>query len=171
VDAEFHGELALFNTPEAQPEGGLLGFDHLVGKAVLGSSYTFNVGRGLTVMGEYHYSGFGIRDIKKALARLMDPLFQKRFLRGDSQILGRHALAVQLSMPFTDTWRGGLLILESPVDGSGLAAPSLSWDVAQNVSLRANAFIPWGAEPVGGQLKSEYGASPLSLFLQLNFYY
>ncbi len=171
ADAEVHLELAMFDTPEAQPEGGLFGNEHLVGKAVLGASYTFDVGDGLTLLGEYHYSGFGIEDMADAVSRLADPIFQERFLRGDMQILGQHAIAVQSSYPINDIWTGSLLILPSPVDGSGIAAPSLSCSCTQDISLLLSCFIPWGAGPSNGQLNSEYGATPTSFFCQMSIYF
>jgi len=170
-DAEVHVELAVFDTPEPQPDGGLFGTDDLVGKGVLGASYTFNVGNGLTLLGEYHYSGFGVKDMEDAMSRLTDTDFQERYLRGDMQVLGRHAIALQLTYPINSAWTAALLTLQNPLDGSGLAAPSLGWDFAESVSLVASAFIPWGEKPSGGQLRSEYGGTPISLFLQLNMYY
>jgi hypothetical protein len=170
-DAEMHAELALFDTPEEQPDGGLFGSDQLVGKAVLGGSYTFDVGNGLTLLGEYHYSGFGVKDIGEAQARLLEPVFQQRFLRGDTQILGQHALALLSAYPFTNVFSGALLILMSPVDGSGLVSPSGVLDLTQNVTLSVTGFIPWGEQPSAGQLKSEFGSSSASLFLQLSAYF
>jgi len=170
-EAEMHLELALFDTPEAQPEGGLFGSGRLVGKAVLGASHTFDLGDGLTLLGEYHYSGFGVRDAEDAVTRLADPLFQERLLRGDMQILGRHAVALRSAYPLTDSLTGAFLILQSPADGSGLAAPSITWDLTQNVSLAVSSFIPWGPGPSSGRLGSEYGGRPVSLFLQLSAYF
>ena len=170
-DAEVHLELAVFNTPESQPDGGLFGKDDLVGKAVFGGSYTFDVGRGLTVFAEYHYSGFGVKDLSDALGRLLDRAFQERLLRGDMQILGRHALAIQLSYQLTDTLSAGLLALQSPTDGSGLGAPSLIWSHSENATLSASLFVPWGASPRHGRLESEFGASPISLFAQWTRYF
>ena len=170
-DTEMHIELAVFDTPEAQPDGGLFGRAHLVGKGVLGASYTFDVGRGITLLGEYHYSGFGVENIEDAVTRLSDPIFAERYTRGDTQILGRHALAAQFTCPLSDTWTCAILVLESPVDGSGLIAPSLSWDFAQNVSLTASGHVPWGETPSGGQLRSEYGGTARSGFLQIGLYY
>jgi len=169
-DAEIHGELAIFDTPEPQPYGGWFGDDHLVGKAVAGSSYTFDIGKGLTLLGEYHYSGFGVKDASDAAARLRERIFRERFLRGDTQMLGRHAIAAQLSYPLSDILNGSFLILQSPVDGSGVVSPSIRWDLAEDMSLTASAFVPWGDEPSAGQLDSEYGATPMSFVLQLNIY-
>ena len=170
-DAEVHCELALFNTPEAQPDGGLFGSDHLVGKAVLGSSYTFDIGNGLTVIGEYHYSGFGLRDMADLMSRVRSPDFQDRLLRGDLQNLGQHALAVQTTYPINESWTGSLLVLESLIDGSGLISPSLNWDFSSSASLRMTGFVPWGPGPRGGRMASEYGATPASLLLQLTWYF
>ncbi|MFC1636153.1 hypothetical protein ACFL5Z_15080 [Planctomycetota bacterium] len=170
-EAEVHGELAVFDTPEAQPDGTLWGGEHLATKAVLGSSYTFDVGNGLTLLGEYHYSDFGVKDAEDIVVRLQDRDFQRRFLRGDTQILGRQAVAAQLSYPFNDAVNGCFLVLTNPTDGSGVVSPSLRWDLNKNVTLISSAFVPWGDEPSGGQFRSEYGATATSLFLQAAIYY
>jgi len=171
AEAEVHGEWAVFDTPEAQPDGTLWGGSHLATKAVLGSSYTFDVGNGLTLLGEYHYCDFGVEDAEDALARLQDRDFQRRYLRGDTQILGRQAIAAQLSYPFNDAVNGSFLVLTNPTDGSGVLGPSLRLDLDRNVTLITNAFVPWGAEPKNGQLRSEYGATSASLFVQAAIYY
>ncbi len=171
ADAEVHAELAVFDTPEAQPDGTLWLGDDVVTKIVLGSSYVFDIGSGLTVLAEYHYSGFGVKDAEDAVSRFQDPDFVRRFLRGDTQILGRQALAGQLSYPFTDAINGTFLVLTNPTDGSGVLSPSLRLDLQDNVTLIGSFFIPWGDEPQFGQLQSEYGATPASLFLQANIYY
>jgi hypothetical protein len=171
LGAEVHLELALFDTSEALPDGALFGDDHLVAKGVFGASYTFDVGNGVTLLVEYHYSGFGVKDIEEAMSRLEDPIFRERYLRGDTQILGQHAMALQLTYPFNETLSGALLVLQSPLDGSGLVVPSIGWDLTQNLSLTASGFFPWGNEPSEGRLGSEYGATPAALFVQLNLYY
>ena len=171
ADAETHAELAFFSTPEQQTDGGLFGNAHQVGKIVLGGSYTFDIGSGLTFLSEYHYSGFGVKDIEDAKTQLEKDTFQERFLRGDTQILGRQALAYQLSYPFNSDLNGAFLLLQSPSDGSGVACPSLNWDFSQSSSLLGSVFIPWGDEPSDGNLQSEYGGTPLSLFVQLRMYF
>ena len=170
-DSEVHAEMALFETPEDQPGGGLFGESNLVCKGVLGASYTFDVGDGLTVLGEYHYSGFGLEDIEDVSARFADEVFVARYLRGDTQILGRHAVALQVTYPLVETLTGSVLVMQSPDDGSGLVGPSLVWDAAESVSVVASGFVPWGDEPVDGQFRSEYGGTPLSLTLQVSLYY
>jgi len=138
---------------------------------VLGASYTFDVGNGLTVLAEHHYSGLGVEDAEDALVRLQEKDFQNRLLRGDMQILGRQAVAVQLTYPFNEAVNGSFLVLTSPADGSGVLAPSLRLDLDRNITFIASAFVPWGPEPAAGRLRSEYGATPASLFLQMCVYY
>jgi len=169
--AELHAETALFHIPEVWPGGGLFGNDHLVGKAVVGGSYTLDVGNGLTLIAEYHYSGFGLDSIEDAAQRIADPEYQARFLRGDTQTLGQHTVGLQCSYSLGDSWRGAVLALQSPVDGSGLLAPTLVWDMAQNVSVVASVYLPWGDRPTNGTFRSEYGATPRGLFLQCSVYY
>ncbi len=169
--AAVHGEAAVFHTPEEQPYGSLFGKKDLVAKLVLGSSYTFNVGNGLTVLGEYHYSGFGLKDAENAIRQIRNEAFIMRYLRGDSQILGQHALALQASYPFNETLLGSWLVLGSLGDGSGMLVPSLVWSATQSTTVTLSAFLPWGPSPKNGNLRSEYGSSPLSLFAQLSVYF
>jgi hypothetical protein len=164
-DAEVHSELAFFHTPEKQSESGLLCNRHEVIKFVLGESYTFNIGNGLTWLNEYHYSGFGLRDIKDVSAELQNEDFLERIARGDTQILGRQAIASQLSYPLRVDFNCSLLILESPQDGSGVIAPSFNWDFSQHSSIVGSFFVPWGARPSAGILKSEYAVIFKSCFI------
>lgn len=170
-DAEVHLEGALFDTPEEQPHGGTFGDEHLVVKAVAGASYTFDIGNGLTVLGEYHYSGFGMKDISEAPLYFLNPEYRERYLRGDTQILSREALGYNLSYSFNETTAGAFMVIHDPSDGSGVVSPSVNLDLADNVSLTGNIFIPWGDEPSNGQLKSTYGGTPLSVYFQLSMYF
>ena len=169
--AELHGELAVFHIPDPHPDGGAWGSDRIVPKAVLGSSYTFNVGNGLTTVAEYHYSGFGARDTSDATVLFANPDYQARLLRGDTQILGRHAVGLQASYPFHESLSGALIALANPADGSGMIAPSLRWDLSRITSLTVTGYIPWGDNSDNGVLQSEHGASPQSLLVQVGMYF
>jgi len=169
-DAELHGELAFFRSPDPLPAGGELGDDRLALKAVAGGSYRFAVGRGLVVFVEYHHSGFGVREARDAIALLADPGFRARYARGDSQILGRHALALLASLELTNEVTAQALWLQSPSDGSGVVSPSAVVTLSDSVSIQANAYLPFGAAPDGLVLRSEYGATPLSVFVQVRIY-
>jgi hypothetical protein len=171
-DAEVHAEAALFDVPEKQPDGGAFGTEQLVAKAVLGASHTFKLGNGLTLLGEYHYSGLGIEDAENTTRiPATDRTLQERFLRGATQTLGRHNLGLQTSYPLNEAVTAGFLTLISARDGSGLISPSVVWDVRRNVTFLASAFAPWGPRPADGVLRSEYGVTPWSLYLQVNVYF
>ena len=169
--AEAHMEGVLFHTPERQFDGGLFGNPRLAPKLVAGSSYTFALGNGLTVLGEYHYSGFGLKDVADATALLATPAFNERVARGDTQILGRHALAAQVSYPINEAVTGTFTVLQSPQDGSGMALPSLRWDINEHTTFTLTAYAPWGQRSRNGFVQTEYGASAWSLFGQLAFYF
>ncbi len=94
-----------------------------------------------------------------------------RVARGDMQILSQQALALQASYPLDLTVNGALLVLLSPEDHSGVVTPSLVFDIGQSGRLITSAYIPWGPESRMGQLQSEYGNTPLSLFVQTAWYH
>ena len=169
--AEFHCELAVFRTPEEWEDAGLFGDDKWVGKGVFGGSYNFDVGAGLTAVAEYHYCGFGVGDIRDAATKLEEEEYQSRYLRGDMQMLSQHALALKASYTFADTWGTSMTWMQSLTDGSGFLAPSLTWDFAENVTVILSTSLPYGATPSGGTLRSEYGAMPTSVFIQMSLYY
>jgi hypothetical protein len=171
-DAEVHGEIAFFNTPEAFPDGGAFGKDDLIAKAVLGGSYSLDAGGALLLIAEYHFSGFGVKKIEGAETRLDEnEAFQERYVRGDTQILGRHACAVQASYGISVVTPLNVSWIFSPVDGSGVLTPAISWIFSDNVTLVANAYFPYGAKPKDGRIKSEYGGTPISGLVQIRFYY
>jgi hypothetical protein len=166
LSAEVHGELAYFGLPTALPQGGKRAF-----KAVLGASYHWDLVSGLLVLGEYHYSGFGVDQVDRAARLLEQETYGERFVLGDAQILGRHAGALQISWglgrvaPFTGGW------IFSPQDGSGVGTLALSWYFSDSVTLAATGYWPHGKTPRRGQLRSEYGGTPKSGLVQISFYY
>lgn len=60
--------------------------------------------------------------------------------------------------------------LHSPVDGSGVIAPSATLTFSDRISMLATADVPYGRPPDGPVLRSEYGTSALSGFMQLRIY-
>lgn len=169
-DAEIHGEVAVFATDGIGIGDGLFGSSSVVAKALLGSSYVFDVHRGLTLGLEYHYSGFGVENLSQSPELLFEPAWQERFLRGDSQLVGRHAIALALSAELSDALSASVGYIQSPVDGSGLISPTFIWDHSESVSLYLNMFVPWGGTTVDGIPTSEWGSVPISVLLQARFY-
>jgi hypothetical protein len=158
--AEMHGELASFKTPAT--EGG-----KVVLKALWGGSYAWDTQGGLLLVGEYHFSGFGVSDI----AELAAAPYLARLIQGDAQILGRHAGAVQLSQGITGTLPRTLGWLFSPRDGSGVLTGAVTWIFSDALTLAASAYWPYGERPRQGTLQSEYGGAAKSGLLQISFYY
>lgn len=168
-DVELHGELALFRTP-ATPGSIEFAGPRSIAKAVAGGSYRVPVGNGVLLFVEYHYSGFGAPSADLILAQLRDPAFQERYLRGDTQILERHAGAVLASYELSPEFTVSTQWLQSPVDGSGVVVPSTTWTLGDRWSIVLSGYVPYGSEPIGTTLRSEYGASGRAAFAQIRAY-
>jgi len=154
-DVEVHGEAARFGD---------------VMKAVAGGSYRFPLGHGLLTFVEYHYSGYGAPTAAAILVQLHDPAFQERYLRGDTQILGRHAVAALTSYECSPEIALAGQWLQNPADGSGVVVPSLTITPGDRWSVLVSGYAPYGRAPVGPQLASEFGAAPRALFVQMRIY-
>jgi len=168
-DAEVHGELAAYLTPDPYP-GGLGAEERVVPKAVVGASYRIPVGQGLPVFLEWHWSGFGVADPADAVARLADPAFRERYLRGDTQILNQQVAALLASYEADPELTLSLLGLVSTRDASGVAAPGVTLRLGDRVTVQASLYMSWGARPVVLELRSDYGAVPFSAFVQAAVY-
>ncbi|MBX3273130.1 MAG: hypothetical protein KF729_22895 [Sandaracinaceae bacterium] len=169
-DAAVHAELAMFGTDGRGIDGGFFGTRAVVAKGVIGGSYVIDVGTGLRIAAEYHYSGFGVENVGDDPSILFDPAFQLRFARGDTQTFGRHAIAATASYNVEDDLAIALSYLQSPVDGSGMVAANATWTQSDSVTLLLNVFVPWGTPPSSGVPTSEWGSSPLTIFFQARFY-
>ena len=163
-DAELHGEAAAFRIPSGSAHD-------IVWKAVIGGSYRFPIGSGILAYAEYHYSGFGAAHPEMIAAMLTTPSFLERFVRGDMQILSRHAIGVTGSYEASPEFTYSGQWLHNPGDGSGIAAPALTYTFNDAVSLLGTGYVPYGQPPVDGLLRSEYGAAGLSGLLQLRVYF
>ena len=165
--AEVHGEVAVFRLP------GPLPFDNTrtVTKAVVGSSYRLPVGSGVLVYAEYHYSGFGLRHASDVAAALTQPAYAARLLRGDMQVLSRHATAVLASYDVSPLVALAASWVGNPLDGSGVVTPNVTVTPGDRVSVVTAAYLPYGTVLRDGRLGSMFGASPVSVFLQLRVYF
>ena len=133
----------------------------------MGGSYAWDTQGGLLLVGEYHFSGFGVSDI----AELYTAPYRARLIQGDAQILGRHAGALQLSQGITGTVPRTLGWLFSPRDGSGVLTGVVTWIFSDELTLAASAYWPYGERPSGAVLRSEYGGGAKSGLVQMSFYY
>lgn len=162
--AEVHGEVAAFRVPS--------GADHdIVWKIVAGGSYRVPIGTGILAFAEYHYSGFGARRPADIRALAATPSFLERFARGDTQILSRHVIGVMASYEMSPEASYSTQWLLNPADRSGIVTPALTYTFNDAVSLFGAAYLPYGRPPQGPQLRSEFGATPLSGLVQLRMYF
>jgi hypothetical protein len=168
-DAEAHAEVALFRTRAANPAP-LLGDDRLVAKAVLGAGYRLPLGSGVPVFAEYHYSGFGAARPGDLPALLAQPAFTERLLRGDTQLQGRHAIALLATYELNEEASFQLLWLASPRDGSGVLSPTATLTLGDKTSLLAAAYVAHGAGPRDGVPRSDLGGTPLAVMVQVAVY-
>jgi hypothetical protein len=164
--AGLHGEAAVFHLPApvAENEGRRLW------KGVVGGSYRLPLGSGVLTFVEYHFSQFGARRPGDLTARLSSADFVTRYLRGDTQILGRHAVAVTASYEQSPELMLSSQWIQSPTDGSGIVAPALTVTLGDRLSVLLATFLPYGAPPQATTLRTEYGAAARAGFLQLRLY-
>ena len=80
----------------------------------------------------------------------------------DTQILTRHAVAVLATYEYSPELTIAGQWLQNPTDGSGIVVPSATWTLSDRWSAVLSGYLPFGAEPVGLMLHSQYGASPLA---------
>jgi hypothetical protein len=165
-DAELHGEVAAFNVPTPLP----FSTARVIWKGVAGGSYRLPVGSGVLVYAEYHYSGFGVRSPADIVRLLSEPAFAERYGRGDTQILSRHAVGVLGSYEASTELALSGQWMHNPLDRSGVIAPGLTVTLSDRLSIFGASYLPYGASPRGTSLRSEYGAAPVSGFLQLRVY-
>jgi hypothetical protein len=168
-DFELHGELAVFRS-DAVAASIEFANPRSIAKGVVGGSYRLPIGNGLLMYGEYHYSGFGAPSPDRILLQLRDPVFQERYLRGDTQILGRHAIGVLASYECAPELTVSNEWLQSPVDASGVVVPSSTWTFGDRWSMVVSGYLPYGRRPSGPTLGSEFGASPIAAFVQMRMY-
>jgi len=164
---EVHAEVAVFRTGDRPPSPYV---DQVAAKAVVGGSYQLPIGPGILTYVEYHYSGFGVTDPSQILPALSDTVFLKRYLRGDTQILERHAIGIVSTAEWSPELTLGGQWIHNPLDGSGVVAPSVIWSLGDKASVLINLYFPYGASPAGLMLHSEYGASGRSGLVQVRLY-
>lgn len=169
-DAELHGEFSLFGTDGRGIDGGFLGTRGVVAKGLIGGSTQLDILNGVRVIAEYHYSGFGVEHIASDPHILFDPFFQARFARADSQILGRHVLALSLSTDIVEDLSWGISYFQSPVDASGMVTTAFTWTQSDNLTLLLTGAVPWGTPPNMSIPRSEWGSSPITIFVQARIY-
>jgi hypothetical protein len=167
--AEVHAELAVFRTPAAIGSS-VFGTERTVVKLVVGGSSRLPFGNGLLTYVEYHYSGFGAPSAEDLAAYLADPAFVARYVRGDTQVLTRHALAVIGSYEWSPLVASSAMVIQEPTDASGVLTPSLTLTFGDHWSLLASVYLVYGRGRTGSSPGSAYGAAPNTMLVQVRVY-
>lgn len=167
--AEVHAEAALFRTA-AVVGSTVFDAERSVAKIVVGGSSRLPVGDGLLVYVEYHYSGFGAPSAADLPGYLADAAFVERYVRGDTQILTRHALAAIAFYEWSPLVSASATVIQEPTDGSGVLTPSLTLTFGDHWSLVASAYLVYGRQATEAAPGSAYGSAPNTLLVQLRVY-
>jgi hypothetical protein len=115
-------------------------------------------GRDLYIIMEYQRDGFGAPDA----SALGEVASSEPFARGEMQVLGRDAAALQLSWQVHPLVSAQVVNLVDLRDPSALIGPAFAFSAADEISLRAGLFLHAGAGGVtpAGTPRSEYGSVP-----------
>ncbi len=136
----------------------------LHGRVAAGPNLNF-AWRSSTIALEYAYLSDGAQTPSGYLAH-----FGERF-PDDLPYLGQHYVGANTGAEFTPLLRGVAVAIVNAADGSGTAGAFLSYSLADEADLALGAYVPWGASLTPTALRSEFGASPLVIFLQTQAYF
>jgi hypothetical protein len=127
---------------------------------------------GLTLGAEYAFYSDGAKDPSDLIARAT-----RRF-PDDVPLLGRHYASAVIGVELLPILRANALALVDAGDGSGLAGVGFAYSLADEADLLLGLFVPWGKNPVVSPdptmpivLRSELGASPLSLYAEARVFF
>lgn len=144
-----------------------------------------------TLVGEYHFNGFGTDDDDEILQKMRDP----RVVRGEVFGVGRHYAGIVSAFALDDPLTLATTTLVNLTDPGLDVIVALEWSIAQQVLLRAAVNAPFGSGADGGLFRglhgsdvlsqsegferaittfgarSEYGLAPLSVFVQLGAWF
>ncbi len=108
----------------------------------------------LLLMAELHYNGFGTEHPEEYAALLRSP----RVATGQVANVGRRYLGSQASYELSPLLTATAAVLVNLEDRSGIFNPSFSLSLSDESDLVTGLLIPWGKEPLGTELRSEYGS-------------
>jgi hypothetical protein len=140
----------------------------------LGLDYSLR--NGTYLFGEYHYNQAGAADSEDYLQ-----LFQGiPFTEGAVYFLGEHYLIAGIVKQITPLIIANGELLANLYDRSLLFAPSVEYNIAENIYLAGGGYLGLGSEPgfeltdsgsYVPELRSEFGAYPDIYFLSFRVYF
>jgi hypothetical protein len=137
---------------------------------------------GLDVLFEWRNSNIGLEYLFVSNGAHRPGSYEERAGRlfpDDLLFVGRHYAGLGAGMELFPILRASILGMMNVEDLSGLAALTLVYSIADEADFVAGLMIPWGALPqVTGpasnlvlDVRSEFGAMPLTVFLESRFYF
>ena len=96
--------------------------------------------------------------------------------------LGRHYVGGYAGVDIVPVINAAALSLINAQDGSGIVGVSLKYNAADEVDLLLGGFVPWGRAPTPRaptmdpgalpfSLQSEFGGSPLTLYVESRVFF
>ncbi len=147
-------------------------------RLTVGTDYVLS--DGTYIFGEYHYNGAGATEPKEYL----DALDKRAYTQGGVYLLGQNYIIAGGSYQFNMLWGAGGQIMFNANDYSGLIAPTIEYNVAENVYISAGAFIGTGPSakiiyiyekqavpPLEPDFGSEFGNYPDMAFASFRLYF
>lgn len=135
-------------------------------RASVGADYS--PGANTYCFAEYHYNQPGSSDPATYGVLPSTPAYAD----GSVYLLGEHYLIPGITHQITPLVTGTMEILCNLSDGSAYVAPSVEYNLAENVYLSAGAFVGIGSGPSSsGQPESEFGAYPNTFYSSFRFYF
>lgn len=139
----------------------------------LATGPSVNVGwRNMVLGAEYAFISDGARRPSLYLDRAL------RQFPDDQPQLARHYVGLNGNVEIVPILNDSVFTLVNANDGSGLAGLSLIYNVADEADIIAGMFTPWGGDPsfTGDPtrpiaLDSEFGASPLTVYLEARAFF
>ncbi|MFZ0390478.1 MAG: hypothetical protein WAN36_08455 [Calditrichia bacterium] len=116
---------------------------------------------------EYHYNGAGENRPEYYLKNFSKTAYRQ----GAVYLLGSHYLMPGISYQATPLLGTFLQAIWNVPDGSFYFAPSVEYNIAENIYLAGGAFIGLGTAPAGRQLKSEFGSYPDTIYSSFRVYF
>jgi hypothetical protein len=116
---------------------------------------------------EYHFSSAG----EAKAANYYNVFETTAFREGSSYLLGKHYLNLGTTFQITPLIPFTGLVIANLNDGSFTVAPSLEYNIAENIYLAAGAYLSIGKKPYVSKLNSEFGAYPHMFYTSFRVYF
>jgi len=146
--------------------------DEVHGRVAAGLDVTF-AWRNAAVGAEYAFLSDGAGDPDEYQQRALD------LYPDDLPYMGQHYVGLLGGLELIPILRLGVVGLVNAQDGSGVAGPSLTYNIANEADFVAGVFVPWGEQPSVDMsnliptfdIGSEFGPMPLVAFLETRFFF